>query len=273
MSSRVILLLVILMAAAGLGLVGMQALRPTRTAQVVRQVAILTASHAVPGGTLLKDEDLSTVVVPEPEVPATALRDSPEERSNLHGALVLHYLDPGARISEADVLRPRDRGFLAAVLGAGKRAIAVGVDAVSGDAGLIWPGDRVDLILTENFAGADLAGERVAGEIVLANARVIAVDQSLVQGSDYNESHYANAVARTITLEVTPDQAQRVAVAERLGTLLATVRSASEKNEEIVPIQPVFASDVSLAIGKVGTNEAKEMLLIQGTEEREVKFQ
>ena len=51
----------------------------------------------------------------------------------------------------ADVLRPRDRGFLAAVLAPGTRAVSIAVDPVSGVGGLIWPGDRVDVILTQEI--------------------------------------------------------------------------------------------------------------------------
>ena len=54
-------------------------------------------------------------------------------------------------------MRPGDHGFLAAVLAAGMRAVTVGVDATTGAAGLIWPGDRVDLILTQTIQAATTA--------------------------------------------------------------------------------------------------------------------
>ena len=80
-------------------------------------------------------------------------------------------------------MRPGDHGFLAAVLKQGMRAVTVGVDAVSGTAGLIWPGDRVDVILTQSMDDPKLPpGRRVAAETVLQDARVIAIDQVLVQG-------------------------------------------------------------------------------------------
>ena len=63
------------------------------------------------------------------------------------------------------------------------RAVSVGVDPVSGTAGLIWPGDRVDLVLTQSIEDKDQPSDRrVSGETVLTNLRVIAVDQQLVQG-------------------------------------------------------------------------------------------
>ena len=65
------------------------------------------------------------------------------------GAMVRRSLAPNEPILAGDVLNPGDRGFLAAVLGTGMRAVTVGVDPVSGTAGLIWPGDHVDVVLTQ----------------------------------------------------------------------------------------------------------------------------
>jgi pilus assembly protein CpaB len=121
-------------------------------------------------------------------------------------------------------MRPGDHGFLSAVLEPGMRAVTVGVDATTGAAGLIWPGDRVDLILTQTIQEAAMPiGHRVAAETVLADVRVIAINQQLVQGADAGGG---DGQARTVTLEVTQDQAERVSVATRLGRLSLAVRSA-----------------------------------------------
>ena len=122
-------------------------------------------------------------------------------------------------------MRPGDHGFLAAVLKPGMRAVTVGVDAITGTAGLIWPGDRVDLILTQTLDGPQLApGQRIAAETVLQNALVIAIDQLLVQGAAPEGPGPQNP--RTVTLEVTSRDADRVQVAERIGRLSLAVRSA-----------------------------------------------
>ena len=92
----------------------------------------------------------------------------------------------------ADVLAPRDRGFIANVLREGYRAVAVGVDPVSGVAGLIWPGDHVDILLTQELEGAPVARKNL-GETVLTDVRVIAIDQDMVQSAPAN-----NAVAGRI---------------------------------------------------------------------------
>ena len=75
--------------------------------------------------------DFTPHPVPSGSVPQGALTDSPETRAGLSGALLRRYLDAGSILMAGDVLQPRDRGFLAAVLAPGSRAISVGVDAIT----------------------------------------------------------------------------------------------------------------------------------------------
>ena len=149
----------------------------------MQKVNVLAAAGTLRAGTLLKPDDIEIREVPEGEVPTGARRDTPQARSELFGAMVRQTLLAHQMVLPADVMRPGDHGFLAAVLTPGKRATSVGVDAVSGTAGLIWPGDHVDLILTQQIEDANVPiGRRYAGETVLKDVRVIAIDQQLVQG-------------------------------------------------------------------------------------------
>jgi pilus assembly protein CpaB len=152
-------------------------------------------------------------------------------------------------------MRPGDHGFLAAVLRPGMRAATVAVDAVSGTAGLIWPGDHVDLILTQDINDPHLPpARRVSAVVVLSDVRVIAIDQDLVHGATPGvvEAHQA----RTVTLEATDDQTARVAVAVRLGHLSLAVRSATPLLAEGLAQTPgagrvtVWAGDVSPALAE-----------------------
>ena len=153
--------------------------------------------------------------------------------------MVRRSLSIGDIVHSQDVMRPGDHGFLAAVLGPGMRAVSVGVDAITGAAGLIWPGDSVDLILTQVISDPALPiGRRIAAETVLTDVRVIAIDQQLVQGvaPDGTEGK-----ARTVTMEVTPAQAERVSVASRIGKLSLAVRSA----DRVSPAPPPTSASSS----------------------------
>jgi pilus assembly protein CpaB len=155
----------------------------------------------------------------------------------------------GDLVHLADALRPGDHGFLAAVLKGDTRAVTVGVDATSGTAGLIWPGDRVDLILTQTIADTSLPiGRRIVAETVVSDARVIAIDQRMVEGA---ANSGPTPEARTVTLEVDKDAAQAVQVAVRLGRLSLSVRPADGATDPASardPTRTTWAADVSPAL-------------------------
>jgi pilus assembly protein CpaB len=189
------------------------------------KVAILVASHTLRVGSLVKPEDLTSKDVLPAEVTADEKRDTSALRGELVGALVRRSIEAEQPILPAFVLRPGDYGFLAAVLSPGMRASTIGVDAVSGSAGLIWPGDHVDVILTQQLDDPNLPpGRNVSAETLLSDVRVIAMDQQLTQGAT---AAATDQTVRTATLEVTPEQAERIAVATRLGHLTLDLRSAT----------------------------------------------
>jgi len=213
-------------------------------------VAVLVAAHPVRAGNLLKPEDLKEKTMTLGQAGPDASLDTLDDRHALAGAMVRSSLDAGDIVRMKDVMRPGDHGFLAAVLGPGMVAVSVGVDAITGSAGLIWPGDRIDVILTQAIGDATLPiGRRIAAETILQDVRVIAIDQQLMQGVAPDG---ADAKARTVTMEVTPAQAERVSVATRIGRLSLAVRSADNAKAVTtipVPETTIWASDVSPALG------------------------
>ena len=192
------------------------------------KVMVLAVMRAMRPGELLRPEDLGPVEAVSSGVPDGAQVDGPTSRADLSGAMVRKGLAAMQPILPGDVLRPTDGGFLAAVLMPNRRAVSIAVDAVSGTAGLIWPGDRVDLILTQALEEANIPmGRRIFSETVLRDVRVIAVDQQLAHGvTPDGAGAAAQASNRTVTLEVAPDEAERVAVAVRLGKVALSVRAS-----------------------------------------------
>lgn len=216
------------------------------------KVMVLIAAKPVRAGNLLKPEDIGAKEITQREAGDDASFDGPDARRTLAGAMVRGSLSVGDVIRAKDVMRPGDHGFLAAVLGPGMRAVSIGVDTVSGTAGLIWPGDRIDVILTQAISDPAVpVGRRLAAETVLSGVRVIAIDQQLLQGVA-PDAATDNNKARTVTLEVTSAEAERVSVATRIGKLSLTVRSA-DRNGVLADAGQVptttWASDVSPALG------------------------
>ncbi|WP_198369965.1 Flp pilus assembly protein CpaB [Roseomonas rosulenta] len=285
---RLLVVVSLVLSATGLGILALQLVQPAGTPQQVARVEappvvapppkvrMIVAARPLSIGTLLKDEDFREAEVASDGVPEGAFTSGTASLAELRGALLRRYIDPNQPVIATDVLRPRDRGFLAAVLRPGTRAISIGVDVVTGASGLIWPGDEVDLILTQNLQqqgqGPESAGRRVVGETILSAVRVIAVDQQISHsGSDANA---ARVVARTVTLEVTPEQAERLAVAMQLGRISLVVRSIEGVPEATGPRPSlVFGSDVSSALtGPQAPSTTTRMRVIQGGSQQEVTF-
>jgi pilus assembly protein CpaB len=212
---------------------------------VVVRTSLLIAARPLRAGAQLRPEDLASSVF-EGTAPAGTLMDTQAVRLEIAGGLIRRSIGVGEQLQVNDVLRPGEHGFLAAVLGPGMRAISIGVDAVSGAAGLIWPGDRVDVILTQTLdEGGAPIGRRIAGETVMASVLVLAVDQQLVQGASIETGSGLGGIVpggRTVTLEVSPRDAEKLSVASRIGRLSLSVRSALK--------QPGPLSDVTGANGE-----------------------
>jgi pilus assembly protein CpaB len=270
---RFAIVAVLLTSTLALGLVIFNLTRPVPQAAVTQAsqpltYAYLAAARVLPAGTLTRDEDFVAKAVPMSEMPPDAIQDTPEARAGLRGALIRNYIDLGRPVTVADVLRPRDRGFIASVLKDGDRAVAIGVDPVSGVAGLIWPGDHVDVLLVQDMGEKEPLAQRALSETVLADIRVIAIDQEMVQGTAPGGGA-AGKLAHTVTLEVDPMQAQKVAVATTMGKLSLAIRAAADASQA-TQLTPTFGADVSAALQRP---TGATVTVFNGTEGKEMKFQ
>jgi pilus assembly protein CpaB len=282
MSLRTALLAAILLGLTGLGMVAWIGLRlPSKPPAVTAALSIptpstkiLVAAHPLRAGSLLKYDDIEALEMLVPEVPAGARTDTSQARADLAGSMVRRGLRPHEILLPADLLRPGDHGFLAAVLLPGMRAAAIGVDAVSGTAGLIWPGDHVDVLLTQVTDDQTLpASHRASAEKVLGDVRVIAIDQQLMEGATGTSASAEQGATHTVTLEVTEAQAERVALAARLGHLSLIVRSAetTDNSQTKIPVT-IWGGDVSPALNQ-GHPTGRIMRVYQGSSDgKEFRF-
>jgi pilus assembly protein CpaB len=281
MSLRTALALAIVLGLGGIGMVAWIGLQLPHKPGVVAKAApappvkvqILAAARVLHAGSLLKYDDIQPHEVLLPDMPPGARTDSPRARAELIGAMVRRNLQPQEPLLPADLLLPGDHGFLAAVLRPGMRATAVGVDAVSGTAGLIWPGDHVDVILTQVTDDKSLpAAHRASAEAVLGDVRVIAIDQQLMQGGTGSTTEQGGNM-HTVTLEVTEAQAQRVTLAERLGHLSLIVRSAdAPPGPQNAVLPTTWGGDISPALTQ-GAAAGRSIRVYEGTAEvKELRF-
>jgi len=258
MSNVLRVLLIVIVAAVGaivFKVLYNNSTKPAQAAQVATD-RVRVAAADLPQGLLLRETDLSWKVVPHDSAPSGAIIDTPASSADFKGSVLRHAVTANAIILSSDTLSPSSPGFLAAALKPGMRAVSVGIDDVSGNAGLIQPGDFVDLLLTQQIdnAGGSAAGHTYSAETVVSRVRVLAV------GSEYQRpksDSEANEHARTVTLEVLPETAQVVSVASRLGSLSLALRSFAVSDRSQIEgstaaaeptLPPVYSNQVSRAL-------------------------
>ena len=189
-------------------------------------VRVLVAEVDLPAGTFIKEEHMRWQVWPTASVPESYLLKKATAPDDLYGAVIRRGIAAGEPITRQRIIKPGDRGFLAAVLTPGFRAIAIKIGADSGVAGLIFPGDRVDIILTHSIKREDDSEHR-ASETVLENVRILALD------SRTNDEDGQAKLAKTTTIELTPKQVEVIAVARELGRLSLSLRALAKDEEEL----------------------------------------
>ena len=219
--------------------------------------SIMIASRALPSGTLLRPEDIAWKEVTAEGIQTGFVVRRQGAAPEFVGAITRRTFAANEPFIVTDLVRPSERQFLAAALKPGTRAVSIAVDAPQSAAGLILPGDQVDVILAQTFAeGSGAPGRRSVAETVLRDLRVIAIDQSLSlpaqpatrpPTSTATETH----MPRTVTFEVTEKQAERLVVAAQLGRLQLAVRPLQVAPEAAAPPvegRPTWADDVSPAL-------------------------
>jgi pilus assembly protein CpaB len=234
------------------------------SAEPVAQDEILVATAPLTAGTLLRAEDVEWRPIPSAagsdqfaRPSGVALKIKPEldeeSRSAIYGAALRVDVPRGGALLRSEIVAPGGREFLNVVLAAGTRAIAIPVATSGSGTGLLHPGDRVDVILTQTFkADQTPITRRSVGETVVENLRVLAIDPL-----DAKQANAGNGIGRAVTLEVMPEQAEKINVAIELGKLSLVLRGTSAKQEAlagaispgaIIRIKPTWASDVSPAL-------------------------
>jgi pilus assembly protein CpaB len=194
-------------------------------------LSVLVAAHDLPTGSFIRPEDLRWQVWPEGQIADSYLLKDKETPEALSGAVVRLRIVAGEPITNNRVIKPGDRGFLAAVLTPGMRAVAVPVTPISGVAGLVFPGDHVDVILAHQIrkegTGSEASATAYASETVLTDLRILAIDQSTadVEGKP--------VLAKTVTFEVTPKQVEAIEVASALGNLFLSLRGIAGSNVDV----------------------------------------
>src|SRR5215813_3327789 len=264
-----VLILAALLVAGGTAFLARGLLNPQQPQPVAQAPAeqpgkkVLVAKANLPSGTFIKEEDVSWQKWPTDGVNENYLVEGQTDVSTIVGAVARKAILAGEPITEAGIARPGDRGFLAAVLAPGMRAVTIDVTDPQSVAGLAFPGDRVDLLLNLHFqlegvtaTGGTAKYEPQTSETVLENVRLLATDRNL------NDIDKEAKSVNTVTIEVTPKQAEMVKVATSMGSLSLSLRGLAKpdgksgpavasteskpavaNNDDVKPTQATFLAD------------------------------
>ncbi|BDI60424.1 Flp pilus assembly protein CpaB [Qipengyuania nanhaisediminis] len=215
---------------------------------------VLVANRALPAGTIITADAMGYQRWPEELVQDAYFIEGESDMSQLLGTVVRFPVTAGEPVTHGSLVSPGDRGFLAAALGPGMRAVTVPVSAQTGVAGFVFPGDRVDVVLTQTVEGDGRPLK--AAETVLRNLRVLATDQTTEQVTNEEGKTVVRAF-RTVTLEVTPQIAEKVAVAQTIGQLTLVLRSIADNQAELE--RAIASGDIK--IPEDATPEEEERIL------------
>src|SRR6185436_18333423 len=219
---------------------------------------VLVARKALPVGTIIDAESFTYQPWPK-ELMQTAyyVEGSPDSDTKmLLGTVVRYPITAGQPVTRGSLVGPQDRGFLAAALGPGMRAITVPVNVSSSVAGFVFPGDHVDMVLTQTVSGGGDGPPLKVSETIIRNVRVLATDQRVTEKDDDGKTQVKTF--SNVTLEVTPRIAEKISVAQSIGSLSLSLRSIADNTSDLE--RAVASGDIKIPAGANPADE-KQMLL------------
>ena len=231
---------------------------------------VLVATKPLPVGTILGPDTVRFQHWPKDLVDgAYYVKGGPDaDPIKMQGMVVRTAITAGQPLTQGALVSPHDRGFLAAALTPGMRAVTVPVTGASTVAGLVFPGDRVDVLLTEDVANTDAGmGAALPNGITVTDSRQIHASETVVRNvrvlaTDQRTDNVPTPEGKTdirnftmVTMEVTPKMAEQIAVAQRLGSISLSLRPLADSSQQLE--QAIAAGDVNVPANTDAKAESK----------------
>jgi pilus assembly protein CpaB len=218
-----IIVLTIALAAGGLAAYlasGIGDKPPPAQAIALQTVDVLVAKADIGLGQTVTAETMEWQTWPAATASTTFIRrnDRPDATTQIAGSIARAPFIAGEPIREPKLIKANGSGFMAAILPTGMRAVSTEISAENGAGGFILPNDRVDVMLSKREKD-----NIVTSQVILANVRVLAIDQAPKEREGQNA-----VVGKTATLELTPGDAEILTRARQSGTLSLALRSIAD---------------------------------------------
>jgi len=255
-------LVIAISAAFGVNLMMRGAATPQARAAAAPDITgpmILVATRQLPVGTIVGPDSFRFQPWPKELVEKAYFMKDKTDVNTLVGTVVRYPITAGQPLTQGALVHPDDRGFLAAALGPGMRAVTVKVSQEQGVAGFVFPGDRVDVVLAQTISveeGSSFPDKQIfTAETIVRNVRILATDQRYDA-----EDETGKTPVRTfgsVTLEATPEIAEKIAVAQDMGKLSLALRPLAESAGELDAA--IASGDINVP-AKGGSAAEKRML-------------
>jgi pilus assembly protein CpaB len=219
---------------------------------------VLVATRALPAGTIITPDAFRYQPWPNELVQEAYFIRGTTDQQTLNGTVVRFPITAGQPITQGALVKPGDRGFLAAALAPGMRAVTISVSMASGVAGFVFPGDRVDLLLTQTVAGGGDGEALKTAETIVRNVRVLATDQKTDKSVDDAGKTVVTAFSN-VTLEATPKLSEKIAVAQTVGALSLSLRPIADDRMELE--RQIAAGEIS--VPEKGDAKAEKQMMLQ----------
>lgn len=197
-------------------------------------VEILVAKVDIPLGHSVSSQEMGWQIWPTQAASPVFVRksDKPSAIEELTGAIARAPFVAGEPLRENKLIKANGSGYMAAVLDKGMRAISTEISPETGAGGFILPNDRVDVILSRRDREAEKSSgtESHTSDTILSNIRVLAIDQTLGEKDGQKV-----VIGKTATLELSPRQAETLALSRQLGTLSLALRSLADAGDTTLP--------------------------------------
>ena len=211
-----------------------------QAAPVENTVMVVVAKDRLTFGSPLRKEQLRLVKWPGDAVPEGAFTSIDAVVGTEEERVVLRAIEVNEPVLQNKISGFGGKASLAAILSPEMRAVTIRVNDVAGVAGFVLPGDRVDILLTRDRTGGagGTSANNLITDVLLQNVKVLGIDQ------DANEEKDKPSVAKAVTLEVSPQQAQKLALASQLGSLALMLRNLADAEAE--QVKTVSTRDLSV---------------------------
>jgi pilus assembly protein CpaB len=234
---------------------------------------VMVASVEIPAGGTLSSDNLATRSIPQRYLASTAL--GPDDLDMVEGQKIMVALKPGDPVDRG-ALERSDSASLSTTVAKGERAITFPVDEISSISGMLVPGDIIDLMYTgtviktvrapEGSPTPTTTKEAAQVRLILQAVAVMATGkttQKRVVRTEGGGQHEVDMDFTTVTLKVSPTQAQQVLIAQKLGALTAVLRNPDDKTvlEKLVLDEASFRqTDPSAPSARKGGGRAQSYI-------------